>query len=77
MTQTRIASKIQEIREQLAINVAIAERNHPEGPIIDGKRTKGVCHSQAILASHITDRLNELEGLIAESLRSPKDGAAS
>lgn len=61
----RVAEKLSEIRQQLAINVAIAERDHPEGPIVDGKRIKAMAHSQAILASHVEDRLKELEALLA------------
>ena len=34
----RLRAKIGEIRHQLAINVDIAKRDHPEGPVIDGKR---------------------------------------
>ena len=53
------------IRHQLEINVQIAEQNSPEGPIIDGKRVKGLTHSQDILAQHIRDHLSELELVIA------------
>lgn len=63
-----IADKIAEIRRQLAINVDIAKRDHPEGPMVDGKRLSAVCHSQEILASHVTDRLTELEAIITTAL---------
>lgn len=58
---------IAQIRHQLEINVQIAERDHPEGPIIDGKRVKGVCHSQDILAQHIREHLDVLEVAIKEA----------
>lgn len=62
----RATEIIAAIRRQLEINVQIAERDHPEGPIIDGKRVKGVAHSQDILAQHIRDHLNDLERSIAD-----------
>ena len=65
------ADKVAEIRHQLAINVDIAKRDHPEGPVVDGRRIQGVLHSQEILASHITDRLNELEAILSALEPSP------
>lgn len=62
------------IRRQLEINVEIAEKNNPEGPIIDGKRVKGVVHSQDILAQHIRDHLDELEELLKST---PSDDQGS
>ena len=59
--------KIDEAKKQLDINVEIAERDHPEGPIVDGKRVRGMVHSQAILAGHVRDRLNELAALLPAS----------
>lgn len=60
----RASEIIAKIRHQLEINVQIAEETYPEGPVIDGKRVKGVAHSQDILAQHIRDHLNELEAAI-------------
>lgn len=64
MNTEAIKAKLAEIRRQIQINVDIAKRDHPEGPVIDGKRIAGVAHTQEILASHVTDRLNELEALM-------------
>lgn len=46
---------------QLDINVSIARRDHPEGPIVDGKRLNidALPHSQDILAGHVKDRIRE------------------
>lgn len=57
-------AKLAEIRRQIQINVDIAKRDHPEGPVVDGKRIAGVAHTQEILASHVFDRLSELEILL-------------
>lgn len=46
---------------QLDINVSIARRDHPEGPMVDGKRLNvdALPHSQEILAGHVKDRIND------------------
>ncbi|WP_132412581.1 hypothetical protein [Neorhizobium sp. S3-V5DH] len=64
-SHSKASEIIAAIRHQLEINVQIAEQNSPEGPIVDGKRVKGLTHSQDILAQHIRDHLSELELVIA------------
>ena len=79
----RADAKIDEALHQLAINVEIAERDHPEGPVVDGKRLPSAMpHSQAMLASHVRDRLHEakasLAALSAEGEKdAPKDDQSS
>jgi len=78
-SHSKASEIIAAIRHQLEINVQIAEQNSPEGPIVDGKRVKGLTHSQDILAQHIRDHLSELELVIAtpapqEHVRGCDDG---
>ena len=67
----RVSEIIAKIRHQLEINVQIAEDQYPEGPIVDGKRVKGLTHSQDILAQHIRDHLSELELVIVSPAPAP------
>lgn len=61
-------AKIEEVRHQLAINVSIAKRDHPEGVVVEGKRFDPLPHSQEVLAGHIRDRLAELEAILDAAL---------
>lgn len=64
-TSGRKASEIiAAIRHQLEINVRIVERDHPEAPLVDGRRDAGHPHSQDLLAQHIRDQLSELEAVL-------------
>lgn len=60
-------TQINVIRNQLKINVEIAERDHPEGEIVGGKRLNVLPHSQAILAGHILEHLTELETMLSDT----------
>jgi len=71
-SHSKASEIIAAIRHQLEINVQIAEQNSPEGPIVDGKRVKGLTHSQDILAQHIRDHLSELELVIASEAPSTR-----
>ncbi len=52
---------VNNIRNQVCVNVNHAKDHAPEGPIIDGKRTAGILHSQEVLAGPVYDMLNNLE----------------
>ncbi|TDX72630.1 hypothetical protein EDE05_12851 [Neorhizobium sp. R1-B] len=75
-THLRVSEIIAKIRHQLEINVQIAEDQYPEGPIVDGKRVKGLTHSQDILAQHIRDHLSELELVIVSPAPAPSTHGA-
>ena len=61
-----VKDKLAEIRNQLKINQEIIERDHPEGPMVEGKRVKALPHTIEVLNGHINDRLNELDTLLDE-----------